>query len=1216
MKQLQAGYFIETVTELYSTRHIEEQFLPLLKKLSCFDIETETDISHRIKNSSVAVINNIITRGTPTRPSIFIGDLISRIFSQTVKRTNAGGNIRYNFVAGTDKELINKVFHIIDPRIKIKYPTKYMSETEKFKIDFIFNDVLKYTGDYFLQEINLLDKKNKFTIEPPYSNNNKKAIVIETDVDADIINVDYILIEKKRKELEKQNINYLYVKKGQTETVTSDLQYFTYNEYFDIIKKNFLVPLYNRTSGLDMLQIVLAPFAIARIQKTVIEFILAGKLKLNVRKLKIAVIERDVPAGYLAFEDLKQQFENLYILQGKKIYFPKIELDIYYSKEFKNAKLNNFFKGNKKDITEFDKNKFYDLLIDISMLQKTGFDDCIPETKAKNKVKIRSVNSVNSTRKFYTSKLIFYDALKFRTAVSLENKTERSLKFFLQNIFRKNNFYDNQINAIRKALTLESFTQISPPGSGKTLIYQFAAIMQAGISIAVLPDTNILREHYNDLQNENIDGTCYINSSNYRCTENTKALNKFGNGESLITFVSSEKFKEISFKENINKLFLNKIYFSYFVIDEIQCISEFSCDFRPAYKELAKFAFDNCKTKNIRKIPIIGLGTTATYNVKKDIISNTNINSENFLIYKNDKRKINYKVIKTNEKHTTVLQLLEETKSNTLIVSPDIKKIYEINDENYADITDIIQTEHREIKTESYFGTIDARRNYVEKEEAYSSEENYFNFKNNNINILTVNESVCNFKKSDIRRIIFMNLPESLENFYKIIGCAGRDGKPANIYVLYDDTVTEIFENTYAAKSNGKPEQAELILNITKDSIVQRQKLNRTYQSRKKEINVLHEIIDIINKKHKEFKFNKITKINLMFSNNVLNNTIKMLDKHLPDKFDVKDVEKAYNSNNYHTGFINSLNEVYRTKLVNDDIDIDVELETMFYNHRDQNDTEIALYRLQTISYIESYEINLKEKYFVIYLMKKQDRKYIEALSNYLQKYLSARNYLDFSKKINAYTDTTTLKKCVNYLINYIYDNIVVEKYKQIEYIDELCSTLSIDKSIDKEIRKKTNTFLDNIFYSKYINNILRPSLALECSNFQKENFYTVLRFMRDAGNSLCNCEHLYVSSEKALSKNPENFTFLLLNAYARFWRNPDDEKNYNIAFERLTKGFLLMKQKEILSLEQILDRKNNFLEKLYEQNNKLKANIEPIFFLKTHINWLNDFNKKFLSKN
>src|SRR5690606_36278513 len=89
---------------------------------------------------------------------------------------------------------------------------------------------------------------------------------------------------------------------------------------------------------LDILQLTLSPFAIARVQKTIIQLILSNNLDLNAKQWNILAIERDVPCVALPIEDLKQQLQHLFTLAGKEQNFPTIDLQILSTEEIANSK--------------------------------------------------------------------------------------------------------------------------------------------------------------------------------------------------------------------------------------------------------------------------------------------------------------------------------------------------------------------------------------------------------------------------------------------------------------------------------------------------------------------------------------------------------------------------------------------------------------------------------------------------------------------------------------------------------------------------------------------------------------------------------------------------------------------------------------------------------------------------------------------------------------
>src|SRR5690606_5881367 len=234
-----------------------------------------------------------------------------------------------------------------------------------------------------------------------------------------------------------------------------------------ILKQNYKKNLSD--NWLDILQLTLSPFAIARVQKTIIELILSNNLDLRAKQWSILAIERDVPCVALAIEDLKQHYHNLFALAGEEQHFPKIDLQVLSTEEFAISKIH---KTKPELIDKFRSEKEFDLIIDISVLQRRGIVKSEIPFNGKNKAIIRSSHYVNSQRKLYTSDFIDYQPV----TTKLENETyeaipqaEQSLTYFLQNIFRKEGFREGQLPILNRALQGKSVIGLLPTGGGKSL---------------------------------------------------------------------------------------------------------------------------------------------------------------------------------------------------------------------------------------------------------------------------------------------------------------------------------------------------------------------------------------------------------------------------------------------------------------------------------------------------------------------------------------------------------------------------------------------------------------------------------------------------------------------------------------------------------------------------------------------------------------------------
>jgi len=141
-----------------------------------------------------------------------------------------------------------------------------------------------------------------------------------------------------------------------------------------------------------------------------------------------------------------------------------------------------------KAISEFSSISEYDAVIDVSVLQKFGFDfpkNQIP-SKAKNLIKIRSSNSKKSDRIIKSASPIVYDIP--------DGETPNELVYFLNNLFRKTEFLDGQVDILRRSLNLKSVIALLPTGAGKSLTYQLSALLQPGIVLIIDPLKSLMQD--------------------------------------------------------------------------------------------------------------------------------------------------------------------------------------------------------------------------------------------------------------------------------------------------------------------------------------------------------------------------------------------------------------------------------------------------------------------------------------------------------------------------------------------------------------------------------------------------------------------------------------------------------------------------------------------------------------------------------------------------
>ncbi len=176
----------------------------------------------------------------------------------------------------------------------------------------------------------------------------------------------------------------------------------------------------------------------------------------------------------------------------------------------------------------------------------------------------------------------------------------------LKKYFGFSSFRPGQEESIQSLLSGKHTVSVLPTGSGKSLIFQLAALYFPGISLVVSPLIALMKDQVDSLERHGISAT-FINSSISFSEQNIR-LRGFANNKYRIVYVAPERLRNSRFLEA-----LRGIKVSLLAVDEAHCISEWGHDFRPDYLHIAKF-------REEIGFPItVALTATATPQVQTDI---------------------------------------------------------------------------------------------------------------------------------------------------------------------------------------------------------------------------------------------------------------------------------------------------------------------------------------------------------------------------------------------------------------------------------------------------------------------------------------------------------------------------------------------------------------------------------------------------------------------
>lgn len=885
-RQLLAGFYSDVLMNGIK-RHYKDNAVRVTKELLNALSFFETDLpKHNVAidkdnslYSQLAILHNYVQRGLPTKLSVKVEEYLKTRWSDINKTISDTGSIEY-VITDVSEDFVKLLFaalFIIDPRIGAEsLESKYWKDNlgsdleKRFLKEHLLSafgqqwlqliepqrsvqNILQYSylsGDYVKELYNqpldsFGEQRVDFSIELPcvFTNDGRRGLIIEVDGSQHIHNRAQYNLDQYRDQaigcLEYTKWATIRASSSQWNAVPRLLQNFGSffrDAYFNKVSDNYTNPIWQKENGYKALEIALLPIGVARIQKVLIELLFSGVLSINKPLWRIGIIERDVDCAKIAIEDLKDLWKGLSILSGNDLLLPEIELTVFSTTEFSKSDREGY-KQNINKAADFTG----DLLIDISILQRWGLTDTVHTKQTVNTVTIRSSHSRRSLRQFISAPLITYKPLLEYEDTQTNLHVERVLfiNYLIQSAFRKRSLRPGQLPIINKALQLTSVIGLLQTGGGKSLTYQVCSLLQPGISIIIDPIKSLMADQNEGLKKNDIDATIFVNSSIKTHYERKWAQDQLLNGNILFAFISPERLQIPGFRASLKEMNNTKgNYFSYCVIDEAHCVSEWGHDFRTSYLRLGSNARRFCKTwKGKKEIPLFALTATASFDVLSDVKRELQIGNEDVVSsLSSDRGELIYVIHPVNSglrdgargftasqavgnaKVQEIRRIMEELPDLILKTShPEMlpqkfnkSGFYNKNEKDKFGNAVLIFCPHKSerspmgvkyvaprisnppLEVGTFFGADSESEGF---DAVSTSELNQARFINNDQNVLVATKAFgMGIDKANVRSTIHFNFPSSIESFVQEAGRAGRDRKRALCHILYTNDARHIDE--------------------------------------------------------------------------------------------------------------------------------------------------------------------------------------------------------------------------------------------------------------------------------------------------------------------------------------------------------------------------------------------------------------------------------------
>jgi len=384
---------------------------------------------------------------------------------------------------------------------------------------------------------------------------------------------------------------------------------------------------------------ILLPHIVHRCLRALIQMLRYQSFPVK-EKVKILVIEEDVVAIPEAIYQLIQLWKNISTLSPTLPPLSNITLHLVGSEPLvaipKIDNLNIEFRQ-EPDID-------YDLIISHSFTLFSGQKgvkqlEFLKNMTAKT-VEVRTAPINYEFRKLQWSLPLTYELKDLEEALiskSADNLLPISkdkysaLRYFLQTIFRKYDFWEGQARVISRLLQGKTSIVLLPTGGGKSLTYQLASLLLPGVTIVIDPLVALMEDQEDNLRTMGFDRTGSI-SGLLDTNQKNIALNNMAKGVMYYVFIAPERLQTEEFRGQLKTL-VAQFPISLAVIDEVHCVSEWGHDFRPSYLHLARNIKKYCTREGNDPPTLVGLTGTASFAVLTDVQMELGIKGRKRLLY-------------------------------------------------------------------------------------------------------------------------------------------------------------------------------------------------------------------------------------------------------------------------------------------------------------------------------------------------------------------------------------------------------------------------------------------------------------------------------------------------------------------------------------------------------------------------------------------------------
>ena len=328
-----------------------------------------------------------------------------------------------------------------------------------------------------------------------------------------------------------------------------------------------------------------------------------------------------------------------------------------------------------------------------------------------------------------------------------------TIRQILQQFWGYDTFRPLQEEVVNTVLARQDALVLMPTGGGKSICFQVPALAMKGVCIVVTPLIALMKDQVEQLRKRGIPAAAIYSGMHYREIDTTLDNCIYGNLKFL--YVSPERLRTELVIARVKQMTVCLL-----AVDEAHCISAWGYDFRPPYLQIAEFR------QLIPETPVIALTASATPDVQTDIIDKLTLKEPVIFRQTFARPNLSYSAVLEEDKENRLLRVLQNVPGTGIIYVRSRRQTQQIAQ----------WLTKQDISADFYHAGLTTQQR-SDKQDAWMTGQTRV--------MVATNAFGMGIDKPDVRTVVHLDVPDSLEAYYQEAGRAGRDGQKSYAVMLY-----------------------------------------------------------------------------------------------------------------------------------------------------------------------------------------------------------------------------------------------------------------------------------------------------------------------------------------------------------------------------------------------------------------------------------------------